>query len=262
MDSFLEQFFQIKRPFSIRSARFPPRLRILVVGPHPDDFDAIGVTMRFFQDHGHRIHVAVMRTGSGVEDSYCTSPTWEKKATLREAEQRRSVQFFGLEEGSLTFLDMEQDEKSHPTLAPANLDTLRDVLFRVHPDFVFCPHGNDTNASHRAVYAMIRRVGGQAPWPMMVFLNRDPKTLTMRFDCYLAFGEEPARWKSRLLRFHDSQHQRNLNTRHHGFDERILSVNRDTARQLGIAEPYAEVFELERLGLPTCRSDPASCSGA
>jgi len=38
----------------------------------------------------------------------------------------------------------------------------------------------------------------------------------MRCDAYLEYGEESAEWKGELLRFHRSQHQRNLNQRGHG----------------------------------------------
>jgi hypothetical protein len=51
-----------------------------------------------------------------------------------------------------------------------------------------------------------------------------------------------------LLRFHRSQHQRNLNQRGHGLDERILSVNRQSAKECAADAPYAEVFELECFG--------------
>jgi len=75
--------------------------------------------------------------------------------------------------------------------------------------------------------------------------NRDPKTIEMHTDLYMPFGQEEAEWKGELLRFHDSQHQRNLRTRGHGFDERILAVNREIARDLALAHEYAEAFEVE-----------------
>jgi hypothetical protein len=80
---------------------------------------------------------------------------------------------------------------------------------------------------------------------MAALLFRDPKTVAGRDDLSLPSDADRAAWKGELLRFHRSQHQRNLNTRGHGFDERILRVNRDSAARLQIAEPYAETFELE-----------------
>ncbi|HSW45807.1 MAG TPA: PIG-L family deacetylase [Phycisphaerae bacterium] len=247
----MAELLPANRPFSIRSIRIPPALRILVLGPHPDDFDAIGVTMRFFHNNGGSIHVTVIRTGGGVEDSYCSPPTLEAKAALRDAEQRRSCRFFGLANESLTLLDMEQDEKAHPRPTPANLNRVRDIILRCSPDFVFLPHGNDTNIGHRMVYAMFRQVVGEECLPVAAFLNRDPKTIDMRIDGYMEFEEDEARWKGQLLRMHATQHQRNLNTRNHGFDERILDLNRNTARKLGITQAYAEAFEVEFHGRET-----------
>ena len=65
----------------------------------------------------------------------------------------------------------------------------------------------------------------------------------MRYDFYTAFGPEEADWKATLLRFHQSQHQRNLNTRGKGFDERILEVNRQTADECPGDQEFAEAFE-------------------
>ena len=47
--------------------------------------------------------------------------------------------------------------------------------------------------------------------PLVAFLNRDPKTVQMRCDVYLGYGEKIAGLKGELLRFYQSQHQRNLN---------------------------------------------------
>jgi hypothetical protein len=70
-------------------------------------------------------------------------------------------------------------------------------------------------------------------------------TIALRMDLYTGFDEEEAPWKAQLLRFHDSQQHRNLTTRGAGFDARILADNRQTARELGLARPFAEAFEIE-----------------
>ena len=89
-------------------------MRLLVLAPHPDDFDEIGVTLRFFRDNGNPIFVAVVSSGaSGVEDSFCTPPTIEKKAEVREQEQRRSCRFFGLQDTHLDFLRLTEDHNGH-----------------------------------------------------------------------------------------------------------------------------------------------------
>jgi hypothetical protein len=61
------------------------------------------------------------------------------------------------------------------------------------------------------------------------------------------FGAPEAAWKGELLRFHQSQHLRNLRTRGHGFDERILADNRSAAQALGLPDACAETFEVELL---------------
>ncbi len=70
----------------------------------------------------------------------------------------------------------------------------------------------------------------------------------MRYDMVLGYGLEEAAWKGELLRFHRSQHRRNLNQRGHGFDERILSMDRQSAEVCSLDKPYAEAFEAEFFG--------------
>jgi LmbE family N-acetylglucosaminyl deacetylase len=205
--------------------------------------------MRFFWENGNPLHVAVVSSGaSGVEDSFCSPPTTRVKADLREQEQKDSCQFFGLPEDDLAFLRLEEDETGHPLQNATNASLVRQQLLERRPSIVFLPHGHDTNAGHRRVYAMFHAAAQEAGYPLVAFLNRDPKTIQMRSDAYLAFGEEAAAWKGELLRFHRSQHQRNLNQRGHGLDERILSVNRQIAKECAVDAPYAEAFELEFFG--------------
>jgi hypothetical protein len=70
----------------------------------------------------------------------------------------------------------------------------------------------------------------------------------MRLDAVMPFGQSDADWKARILRCHDSQHQRNLRTRGAGFDERILAVNRQIAKEAGLETEFAEGFELASYG--------------
>jgi LmbE family N-acetylglucosaminyl deacetylase len=223
--------------------------RILVLAPHPDDFDAIGVSMRYFWKNGNPLHLAVATSGaSGVEDSFCSPPTIEAKGRLREEEQRASCQFFGLPEANLIYLRLEEDEGGHPKENNTNLEVIQKHFLKTHPAIVFTPHGKDSNPGHQRIYGMLRQVAREAGYPLVVFLNRDPKTVQMRGDVYLAYGEETAAWKGELLRFHQSQHQRNLNQRGHGMDERILKVDRESAQLCSVGARYTEVFELEFFG--------------
>jgi LmbE family N-acetylglucosaminyl deacetylase len=232
-------------PRALTGIALPANLRLLVFAPHPDDFDAIGVTLRHFQRNGNRIDVGVVRTGSGVEDGYRPGLALADKAGLREKEQRDSLRFFGLPDAGLTFLTPIMDAEDQPADVPANLDTLGAFVESKAPDIVFLPHGNDTNSGHRVMCSFARQIARRTERPMALLLNRDPKTIAMRTDLYMPFGRDEALWKAELLRFHDSPHQRNLRTRGHGFDERILSVNRQIVRELALRAEYAEAFEVE-----------------
>lgn len=237
------------RPLSIPSLSFLDGLKLLVIGPHPDDFDAIGVTLRYFKEIGNPIEVGVVRSGSGVEDTYCSSPTLAKKEAIREREQKESIRFFGLPETSLTFLDLEADGEGRLEDNANNMARLKEFIAPTRPDIVFLPHGKDTNHTHQIIYSMFRQVASQFNYACAAFLNRDPKTIKMKVDLYMPFDEKEANWKAELLRFHDSQHQRNLNTRGHGFDDRILNLNRQIAQELSLDTKYAEAFELEWYGM-------------
>jgi LmbE family N-acetylglucosaminyl deacetylase len=235
------------RPLNLRELALPSRLTLVVLAPHPDDFDAIGVTLRFFHQRGDTIHLAVLTTGaSGVEDGFADAITDEQKAVLREQEQRASCAFFGLPAERLTFMRLTPDEKGNPRLDDANQRRIRDYLVPLQPDLVFMPHGNDSNVTHQRTYALFRAVALAEPLKTCAILNQDAKTIAIRTDLYTPFDDEAAAWKAALLRLHRSQHQRNLNTRGYGFDERVLAINRTSARELNDAIDYAEVFEIER----------------
>lgn len=245
-----EVFGVTGRPRELLAQAVPQTCRILLLGPHPDDFDAIAVTLRRLADNGNPLHAAVVRTGSGVLDSYAPALTWEKKAVIREREQRDSLRFFGLPDGCLTFLALDNDsDEGQLCETPRNRVALAALISEHAPDLLFLPHGNDTNSAHRALYTMVRAIVSGLARPVTLLLIRDPKTVSMRTDLYTPFGEQQAAWKAALLRFHDTQHQRNLITRGHGFDDRILAGNRQIARDLSLDAPYAEAFEVESFGL-------------
>lgn len=239
------QFPSHEKPWLLQHLTIDPRARILVLAPHPDDFDAIGVSMRYLRDHGNPIFVGVISSGSsGVEDGFCSPPTPGVKRQVREQEQRGSCQFFNLPLSHLTFLNLEEDDQSHPHDSPSNFAKVRSYVQRMNPQVVFLPHGHDTNVTHQLTYAFYERIASESAGPITALLNRDPKTIAMRDDVFTCFGEAEAAWKGQLLRYHQSQQQRNLNTRQHGFDERILQVNRQIAKSAPIHAMYAEVFEL------------------
>jgi len=241
----LKMLWQQAFPQPIREGFIPRNFRLLVVGPHPDDFDSIGVTLRLLFREGNPLHVLVIRTGSGVEDNYAPGLTLEKKAVIRDEEQRASARFFGLPEAALIFLNPERDAQDQMSETAVNVSALTEIIADTAPDIIFLPHGNDSNNGHRVTCAIVRQVVARQGRPVALFLNRDAKTISMRTDLYMPFGEEMARWKAELLRFHDTQQQRNLATRGQGFDERVLMLNAQIAKELKIVAPYAEAFEVE-----------------
>ncbi len=241
----LHRLWKLEYPQAICDGLIPNNLRLLVVGPHPDDFDAIGVTLKFLADSGNPLHVAAIRTGSGVEDAYMPGTSLAQKAALRDKEQQDSARFFGLPESGLTLLSLQKDAQDQLQDTAANFDALLSLVADKAPDAIFLPHGNDTNNGHRVTCALIRQVVARLGRPIALFLNRDTKTVAMQTDLYMPFGAEMAHWKAELLRFHDTQQQRNLATRGHGFDDRVLALNAQIARDLKIEAPFAEAFELE-----------------
>jgi LmbE family N-acetylglucosaminyl deacetylase len=231
---------------SIEDLPWPPEARLLVLAPHPDDFDAIGVTLRYFRDLGNEVRLTVISPSwSGVEDSFCPNPSPEEKAALREEEQLQSCALFGIPARHVVFLRLPEDRNGDPVDDDANFSMLSGHLSEIRPQVVFCPHGNDPNPGHFRTFRMLWRHVGLAGFPGLVLLNRDPKTVSMQAHLLKYFGGEEARWKGSLLRCHASQQQRNLHVRGYGFDERIHRVNRQIASEFPGNGPYAEVFEVK-----------------
>lgn len=232
-------------PRSLRDLAFPHPMTVLVAAPHPDDFDAIALTLRHLHDQGHALHVAVLTSGaSGVDDGFAGAHDDAAKTLLREQEQRESCSLFGLPAGRLEFLRLWGQEAD----ADADLARLERWITARPADLVFMPHGNDSNHTHRRTCESVCAIAARHGLQPQACLNQDAKTLQMRVDLFLDFDEEGAEWKARLLRCHRSQQERNLRTRGIGFDQRVLAVNRQAAASLGTTRPYAEVFELKRLG--------------
>ena len=239
-------------PLPIESLNIPKEHSILVLAPHPDDFDAIGVTMRFFRVNGNPLYVMVATSGArGVEDSFCSPTTLEVKSKIREQEQIASCHFFGLPATHLTFIRLEEDNTGQLLENQANVLRVKQHVLKKRPAVVLLPHWHDTNLTHQRVYSMFHKVALEAAYPLAAFLNRDPKTIQMRCDLYLGYTETAAAWKGELLRFHLSQHLRNLNKRGYGMDERILKVDQHSAEACSTGSPYAEIFEIKLFGAKT-----------
>ena len=248
MNPDLQKFLDCPRPAAVPAMRWPVELRLFVLAPHPDDFDAIGVTLRFFQQNGNPIQLAVVSgSASGVLDEFCAPSDKATKAVVREHEQHDSLRFFGLSEEHVTFLRLKEEDTGAPLDDTENEAAIRRQLLAHRPQIVFLPHGADSNAGHRRVHAMFLRAAATLDEPPAAFLIRDPKTLSFRADLYMPFDEEAARWKRRLLLHNRSQEHRNRRQRDHGFDDRILDVNRQIAAEMNCGAPFAEAFQVEAI---------------
>lgn len=235
-------------PRDIRLLDVPAGLRVLVLAPHPDDFDAIAVTLRHLHRGGAVLHLAVLTSGaSGVEEGYQGAHDDDAKAALREIEQAASVAAFGLSPDQLEFVRLPCDTNGNPALDAANQARIRALLDQHRADIACMPHGNDSNVTHQRVYSLFKAAALLRSAPVTALLNQDAKTREMHPHLYMPFEEADAAWKGSLLRLHASQHSRNLNTRGHGFDARVLQVNQQIADGLKLPSPYAEVFEVETI---------------
>jgi LmbE family N-acetylglucosaminyl deacetylase len=197
---------------------------------------------------------------SGVEEGYGrgreekrTLSSQEWKREIRRREQVRAAASFGLGSGRLAFLNIGEEGRLD---SGENSAKIRGHLEAVAPDVVIMPVGGDQNRTHAWVHRVFRDCAQDLAdrWakPLVAFYNEDPKTVEIRSDLFVVFGEESAAWKGALLRAHDSQQQRNLRTRGTGLDERILRMNHLSWQRLlpspahaPSSERYAEVFEIE-----------------
>ncbi|MFA7232124.1 MAG: PIG-L family deacetylase [Victivallaceae bacterium] len=239
--NWLKQHF----PLCLKQINFPSKLKVWVFAPHPDDFDAVAVTLKMLFDHGANIILTVASSGfSGVEDAFCSPPGRERKAAVRESEQLASCALFGLPANNVRFLRLEEDDSGKILDNAKNYQTALTQFELIRPDLVFLPHGNDTNSDHRIIFSILEKIARETEKPFAAFLNRDPKTIALREDVFTIFGQKLAEWKAALLRCHKSQHQRNLNTRGYGFDERILREDRQNAQRAPATGEFAEVFEI------------------
>ena len=200
--------------------------RALALAPHPDDAEAIAVTLRSLLNQGWRLDLAVVTSGwSGVLDTF-VGPERSSKSAVRRQEQLAAVRLFGLPESRLAFWELAEDDQG--SLAPAHENHAQ---FLVHlntlaPDLVLLPWGQDTNVTHRLVYSWLADWARLRARLTVTLGSEDPKTLNFQPHLRACFDSVTAQWKEQLLECHRSQSARNLAQRGHSFAARILAVNR------------------------------------
>jgi LmbE family N-acetylglucosaminyl deacetylase len=274
----LKQYWK-ERPFiwnelqdgSTKKVRFPTEGKVLVLGPHPDDPECAAVTCRLLMRFGCDLwYTIVDMSPSGVEDRYVKKwgrensiPLEKTKIEIRRMEQISAAEMFGLTQERITFLGIEGAKELSTT---ENLTRMNEHLESVAPDIVIMPAGNDSNQTHVWVHQAFRQcvksIALKKQKPVVALYNEDPKTIEMRHDLFVLFGDESGDWKRALLRVHTSQQQRNIHSRGIGFDERILNMNhlryrlfRESLSTVDGSAKYAEVFEIELFDFPSKRID-------
>ena len=197
----------------------------LALAPHPDDTEAIAVTLRLLASNGWQLHWAVVTSGwSGVQDDFA-GPARSAKAAVRRKEQQAAARLFGLPPERLAFLGLEETEDGALVATQVNRARVLQVLSEAAPDLVLLPWRLDSNATHRLVYQWFAEWADDWPRLVVALGNEDPKTQEFQPHLRVLFDEQMARWKEKLLECHQSQSARNLATRGHTFAARILAVN-------------------------------------
>ena len=239
----------------------PDDATVLALAPHPDDPESAAVALRLLRSQGCSIHIAVVTDSpGGVRDDYARTHRAgeggsldDRKRSIRRAEQIRSAESSGFDVSRVAFLGLDRDGELDGEAGPHRL---AEHIAAVDPDIAILPIGRDTNRTHVWVYDTFREAAlkraSDGHRAMVGMYNCDPKTISIRGDLFVPFGDEEARFKRALLRLHDSQQQRNQRTRRAGFDDRILEVDRRSAVRMHAsttrapeAAAFAEIYELE-----------------
>ena len=211
----------------------------LALAPHPDDPDAVAVTLRRLADGGWSVWWLVLATGwSGVQDAFVDADP-VAKGQARETEQRTSAGVFGLPAERLIFLRLPETAEGLLVDDLDNQARVQAALTALAPDLALLPYWDDHHPDHRLVARWFQNWARAQARPVVALYNEDPKSRDFRPALQVRFGAETAAWKAAVLECHRSQSERNQAVRGITFAERILGMNRDE-------DGYAERFAVER----------------
>lgn len=215
--------------------------RALALAPHPDDPEAVAVTLRKLMENCWELQWYIITSASsGVLDSFVGNEKYAK-AAVREKEQRNAAENFGLPAANLHFLRLPEDLNGELADTTENKCLLHAALDNYQPQLVILPAA-DSNPTHRLVAEWFTEWANHQQSPVVAFYNEDPKTAVMRIDIVVPFDEALAEWKSTQCEFHQSQSARNQITRGQLFAERILAVNRLASENGNYAERFQVAY--------------------
>lgn len=148
-------------PFPTPAARAaPPRGRVAVVAPHPDD-EVVGVggTIALHRRAGDPVRVLVVTDGRAGNVSKRESQ--EQYVARRRAESRAAAAILGGYD--LTFWDYPDNRVITPADVAGAAVRIEEWLRQDIPDVVYTPWAGESNADHRAVgLATIRALRAMA----------------------------------------------------------------------------------------------------
>lgn len=121
-------------------------LRILVVGPHPDDQEiGMGGTVALLARQGHEVVLCDMTDGS-------PTPTGDRESRLKEAAAAARALSPPGREIRRVLLDLTNRRVEH-TLAARH--AVAGLIRAVGADMLFCPHPEDAHPDHLAVTRIV-----------------------------------------------------------------------------------------------------------
>ena len=129
-----------------REAPAPQRLRVLIIGAHPDDPDDTGGTAAKYVARGHEVKMISLTNGNAGHQSQGGGPL----ARRRAEEARRAGAVIGAEYQVLDIADGEL----MPTLE--NRRILIRLIREFRPDIIFGPRPNDYHPDHRYTAVLLQ----------------------------------------------------------------------------------------------------------
>lgn len=160
-------------------------MKILGIGPHPDDLEfGCGGTLQKMAASGHKIHMLVMTQGSVGGDP-----------RVRLGEQKKAAALLGAR------LYWGGFEDTGVTLTRDLIRTVERHMEEIKPDLVFVNHAADTHQDHRSV---AKAVETAARYTKNLLFYEVPTTMDFNPGVFVDIGPVITR-KVNLLKCHRSQ---------------------------------------------------------